>query len=269
MEENISNQPVNPTEIITQPTSNLINNQRGNILIILGVLFLLLIVGGGAYYLGTQRNKLSSQPNMQIENTSISTSAPTITQPTITNSTQTPTASTNWEAYTSQEFGYSISFPREFEATNNGKNSISLAKKSDEPGRGPLNFIYLGVIPKGFQSGGGDIYNFNTKEFNVLINMKVGEIKSLREGFNDPGLEKAFSYTRLPDTKLGGLTAKTYVNTNPWEFPRGTKEYRYYVDKGNNTYLVGGYIEGKDFPQVYYISENLFQQILQTFKFTN
>ncbi len=44
------------------PTSqNLIANQKGNILIIIGVILLLLIVSGGGYYLGTLRDKPPSQ----------------------------------------------------------------------------------------------------------------------------------------------------------------------------------------------------------------
>ena len=51
------NQPVNPPETSAAPVSNPVNNQRGLLPIILGVLFLLVVVGGGAYYLGMQNSK--------------------------------------------------------------------------------------------------------------------------------------------------------------------------------------------------------------------
>lgn len=62
MEENNPNQPVNPPEtpIQDQSVSSPVNNQRGFFPIILGVLVLLIVVGGGAYYLGTQ-NKTPEQ----------------------------------------------------------------------------------------------------------------------------------------------------------------------------------------------------------------
>lgn len=60
MDANDTNQSVNPSEAPVQAMQP-INNQRGNFPIILGVLVLLLIVGGGAYYLGTPRNQSNSQ----------------------------------------------------------------------------------------------------------------------------------------------------------------------------------------------------------------
>ena len=49
------------------PSRNPISNQRGNVPIIIGVVFLLLIIGWVVYYLGTQRSKEIS-PNQRSAN---------------------------------------------------------------------------------------------------------------------------------------------------------------------------------------------------------
>ncbi|CAN5118759.1 hypothetical protein BH11PAT1_BH11PAT1_6460 [soil metagenome] len=62
MDINNTKSPISPSEtpIQTQSSSNLTHNQRGFFPLILGLLVPLLLVGGGAYYLGTQ-NKISTQ----------------------------------------------------------------------------------------------------------------------------------------------------------------------------------------------------------------
>jgi hypothetical protein len=72
----------------------------------------------------------------------------------------------------------------------------------------------------------------------------------------------------LPDATLGGRSARAYVNTNPWEAPPGTTEYRYYLTWRDATYLVGGYIMGAGAARDGAISEGLFRQILGTLRFT-
>lgn len=66
MDANQSNQPVNYPEVPTQPIQHSVNNKKGNLPIIFGVIFLLLIVGGGAYYLGTQNSKTIPQNSQKI-----------------------------------------------------------------------------------------------------------------------------------------------------------------------------------------------------------
>jgi hypothetical protein len=84
--ENNSNQLANPsvTPVQTPVPQHPIKNPRGNFPIILGVLVLLLVVGGGAYYLGIQNGRTAPQA----QNISIQpTAAPqnhTITNPTTT-----------------------------------------------------------------------------------------------------------------------------------------------------------------------------------------
>ena len=240
---------------------------KRNIPLILGII-LLFLLAGSAYYLTQGKRPTNSTYQSLLRIYSSPTSSSVAVPPKISCTTTNINLPVNWKTYANQEFEYSLGCPPEFEFTNEGKNSILMTKKSNEPGSIAPNFIYISVIPKGTQSTGGDIYNYNTPEANILLNMKVGEVKSFSRG-SDQVNDRFFTYTRLPNTTIVGLPAKTYINTSPWESPQGTKEYRYYVDRGNNTYLMGGYVEGKFSPQIYYISEQLFQQILSTFKFVN
>lgn len=57
MEESTINQPVAQSEKSASTTQNPNKNQKGNLIIVLGVVVLLLVVGGVAYFLSSQRNK--------------------------------------------------------------------------------------------------------------------------------------------------------------------------------------------------------------------
>lgn len=114
MEENNPNQPANPAEnsVQTQITPNQVHNQRGFFPIVLGILVLLIVVGGGAYYLGTQNGRTTSQgqnnPQSTInpENTvAIPTSTPTDTQ------TTSDTETVNWKTYADTRNNFSIKYP--------------------------------------------------------------------------------------------------------------------------------------------------------------
>jgi hypothetical protein len=168
-----------------------------------------------------------------------------------------------WETLTSPRFPYSLSFPTGMQGTENGDNSWTLGMKLDTPGDGARNFVYLSVIPAGFQTDGGDIYNYNTPDADMLLDMRVGESQSLHEGEDTmPG----FTYTRMMNTMIGGQEAKTYENAQPWEFPEGTKEIRYFLQVDPYTYLIGGYIDTTGTNPPGAITQAAFDQIVATFR---
>lgn len=74
------------------------NNQRGFFPIILGVLVLLVVVGAGAYYLGTQDNNLLPTATPQ-NNTK-------------TDPMEKPLTTASWNTYSSQNYGFSIEYPK-------------------------------------------------------------------------------------------------------------------------------------------------------------
>lgn len=166
-----------------------------------------------------------------------------------------------WETYTDGKTQFSISYPSEFEISGYGFNTQRLVKKVSIPSQGPTNFIYISAVLEGDQDREGQIYNFNKTHVNSLVSMKVGETKPLAGEAIE--LEQYVTFTRLPDTTIGGNSAMAFVNMKPWEFPHGTKEYRYLVQQKDRIYIFGGYITTREL-DTYSISEKVFQSILQT-----
>jgi hypothetical protein len=91
--------------------------------------------------------------------------------------------------------------------------------------------------------------------------MQVGESQPLHD---NQDLAAWFTYERLPDEMIDGNIALTYENQQPWEFPTGTKEVRYFVSIDECTYLIGGYLNNTGSAQPGAISEDLFHQIIST-----
>jgi hypothetical protein len=177
----------------------------------------------------------------------------------------TPTLAPGWETYSHQgQCVYAINHPSDLDITSQGPYSSIFGYATSEAGGSVPNFLYVSVIPDGFPSGGDEIiYNYDPAETNTLLNLQVGESISLRA---DPNLAPWFTYTRLSDASLSNQSAQTYENTQPWEFPPGTKEIRYYLQGNGCTYLVGGYISTVGSGQAGAIDQELFEQIIATFR---
>ena len=229
-------------------------------------MFLLILFPFVGFYLGTkyQSNLITGPSTQEIQkalNSSASKELPTLTPtltptPILTNSDKF----TNWKTYINEGFLYSVDFPQEFELNqNNGKNSLIIERKINTPSGPAQNFIFISVIPVNPTENTEQAYNWG-EETPVLLAMNVGETKVI-DKFTQQ------SYQRLPDINFDNTVAKAYLSNNPWEFLPGTKEYKYYLQKGKYKYLIGGYVEEKN-PFEDYVSETLFQQILSTFKFT-
>jgi hypothetical protein len=146
--------------------------------------------------------------------------------------------------------------------TDQGTSNQLLAFSLDTPGRGATNFIYVSVIDQESPTLGEEIiYNYDPAETEILLNMQVGESKALRDIAD---VAPWFTYERMPDTPIGGHVAQTYENVQPWEFPEGTKEIRYYLLLNDCTYLIGGYLDTMDSDEPGAIDEELFNQIVAT-----
>jgi hypothetical protein len=174
------------------------------------------------------------------------------------------TLPSGWESYTSPgQCGYTISHPADMEGASQNTYSWTLTHATTEPS-GPFpNFIYVSVIPADFQGGAGEIYNYDPAETQTLLSLQAGQSRSLRE---DPALAPSFTYTRLTDTPLSNQAAQAYENIQPWEFPSGTKEIRYYLQANGCTYLIGGYMSSVDSGEPGAIHEQLFHEIIATFQ---
>jgi hypothetical protein len=221
------------------------------------IVILSLLFGGvaGCAQVGTQ----------PVEPVTPTQTVPSIPSPTVPVEATLPSG---WETYASQgQCGYAISHPADMDGSSQGTYSWILNYSGTDPSGVVPNFVYVSVIPDDFQSGeSGVIYNYDPAEAETLLNMQAGESRSLRD---DPNIAPSFTYTRLPDTTLGNQTAQMYENTQPWEFPAGTKEIRYYLKANGCTYLIGGYVDATGSNQPGAINEELFNQVIATFRLTS
>jgi hypothetical protein len=180
---------------------------------------------------------------------------------------QAPTLVSGWETDNIEltgQCGFAIDHPLDMQGASQGTYSWILRYTTEDPSGPVPNFIYISVIPDDFQSTEpGAIYNYDPGETQTLLNAQAGESRSLRE---DPNLAPSFTYTRLPDATLGNQNAQAYENTRPWEFPPGTKEIRYYLKADGCMFLVGGYLSTVGSGQAGAIGEDLFEQIITTFR---
>lgn len=176
-----------------------------------------------------------------------------------------------WATYTSasQQCGYVISYPPEFQVTEQTPYSQTFSfQLADSDAINP-NFLYMSVVTPEIQNMvkegayNHDVYNYDPAATEILLNMQPSESKSVHQA---PEMEIGFTYDRKPDTQISGQTAQTYENLNPWEFPSGTKEIRYYLSLDGCTYLLGGYMGTTDSNQPEAITEALFNQVVATFQ---
>lgn len=172
-----------------------------------------------------------------------------------------------WTTHTSQQCEYAISYPSEMVVTYQNPYSQTFGFKPANPDEGARNFIYVSVIAPEIQNmvkGGiykSDVYNYDPAATDIMLNMQVGEVKS---SHSNPDMASGFTYQRQPDTMISDHTAQAYENVQPWEFPRGTKELRYYSSLNGCTYLIGGYMDTTGSNQPGAITEDLFHQIVAT-----
>lgn len=221
----------------------------------LALMSLLVVVAAGCAPATTQPVEPTTTPPVEATEPVDPATAPPATEVTLPS---------GWESYIGQgQCGYTIGHPADMEGTSQNTYSLTLSQAATEPS-GPFpNFIYVSVIPTDFQGGAGEIYNYDPAETQTLLSLQPGESKSLRE---DPALAPSFTYTRLPDTTLNHQAAQAYENNQPWEFPAGTKEIRYYLQGNGCTYLIGGYISTDDSGAAGAIRRELFDEIVATFQ---
>lgn len=202
---------------------------------------------------------------------------PTATGPEAVPTTAVPTTISEapipagWTTYASQQCEYAISYPSEMLARAENSYSEIIRFNLANPEEGARNFIYVSVIDSEIQNMVKqgvyfhDVYNYDPVEAEVLLNMQVGESKALHDIANTA---PSFTYQRKPDTQINGYVAQTYESLQPWEFPLGTKEIRYYLSQNGCTYLIGGYMDTTGSDQPGAIKEELFRQIVATIQLT-
>jgi hypothetical protein len=186
---------------------------------------------------------------------------PTTPSPTTTDEALIPTG---WTTYTGRPCDYAISLPVDMQIWDEEIYSRTFGFKPLNPDQMARNFVYVSVIMQESQKLDGEsIYNYDPRQADLLLHMQVGESEAVTPVSD---LAPWFTYQRLPDTTLSGYAAQTYENLQPWEFPEGTKEMRYYLSLDGCTLQIGGYVDTTQSNQPGAITEVLFHQIVATLR---
>ena len=230
----------------------------GKLSMVKGIIALLLLGGVGC-------GPVSTQPAGQtLPSATTAETTPATPLPDPTGEALVPAG---WATHTSQRCEYAISYPAEMQVTDQNPYSQILGFKLANPEEGARNFIYVSVIVPEIQSMvrqgvyNYDVYNYDPAQTEILLSMQEGESKSVSE-IQD--VAAWFTYQRKPDTLISGHAAQAYENVQPWEFPGGTKEIRYYLSLDGCMYLIGGYMDTTGSNQPGAITEGLFNQIVAT-----
>lgn len=165
--------------------------------------------------------------------------------PVATDNASVPVDVSQMDIYADEEFGYQIAQPNGFIVERQNEYSILMYPEEQPGGVGVANFIYVSVVPPELtESDGGEVYNYNARDYRKLIELEnLGEGVTLGE--ENSGQEEWFTYTLVAVEDMGNAKVKNFENTKPWEFPSGTTENRFIYDAGVNKYILGYYTGGE------------------------
>lgn len=195
---------------------------------------------------------------------SLSTDVPTPIPTAAATMPAVPTLPSGWQTVTSQQqCGFTIGHPAEMQGASQDSYSWLITTPATDPDQAARNFVYVTAVPDDFQSGTEIAYNYDPAGVDLLLNMQVGEATSVH---TNADMAQWFTFARRPDLTIGDQAAQAYENIQPWEFPAGTKEIRYYLKANGCIYQIGGYLDTTGSMQPGAISEDLFNQIVATFQ---
>lgn len=163
-----------------------------------------------------------------------------------------------WQTLNDPSQGYSLAYPPEWELCQETKYSRAYCEIQEEPeGMGPPPRLYVSVVPQDFTNPDFEAYNFypieTIKEFMALA---VGESMLKEPNAMAP---EYFTYTRLPDQMVAGLTALVIENSKVWEFPSGTKDRVVFILTEDSSIMLGMYYETPE-------QLAMFEQVLDSFQ---
>ena len=121
---------------------------------------------------------------------------------------------------------------------------------------GSASFFYFSVVPQDIETEPGTVYNYDKVQYEKLKQLGLNESVDLSEG----QMPEWFTYTRDGNDVFNGNEVVVYHNSKPWEFPEGTKEYRYLFDVNGKIVIAGAYINSSS----NYFTQSLLIKILNT-----
>jgi hypothetical protein len=164
-----------------------------------------------------------------------------------------------WQTFTEPTYGYTVSFPGEWEPCTETRYSRLFCEIQEEPaGLGPPPRLYISVIPQDSTNADGEVYNFMPGEtIREFLSLPAGESRLKEPNAFPP---EYFTYTRLPDRTVAGRTAAVIENAKVWEAPEGTKDRVYLIVTEGVTYMIGMYYETPE-------QQEMFETVLDSFQF--
>ncbi|OGG64684.1 hypothetical protein A3C18_00130 [Candidatus Kaiserbacteria bacterium RIFCSPHIGHO2_02_FULL_54_11b] len=167
----------------------------------------------------------------------------------------------DWKEYSNDSLGVRFFSPTRLTVAQNGSYSVTISDASAQT----AEFYYVSVVPSTLlDTNEAEVYNYQKAFHQKLLGLAVGEKANLADVAN---LAEWYTYVRQPDTVVNGRTARVFLNQNPWEFPAGTREYRYVFELRNKTVLVGGYFTDTQVPTRLNLAE--FEQIVSSMVITD
>jgi hypothetical protein len=162
-----------------------------------------------------------------------------------------------WLALEDTTQGYTLAYPPQWEVCQVTRYSLAFCEIQQVPVEmGPPPRLYVALYPQDSTNANFEIYNFisrdSIQEFMVL---PIGGSKLKEAGAILP---EYYTYTRLPDRMVAGLTGLVIENSRVWEAPPEMKDRVVLLVNEGNTVMLGAYYETPE-------QLALFEQVLDTF----
>ncbi len=231
--------------------------QKGQALIFLLVGMLIMAAIGGAFYLGTLKNR----PPTLSPNPVATSQTP---QPTsISSSTPTADLTTSWKTYQSNMYNFSVKYPTNLEANDQTASPPSVLFEIPQTQPGPPGFptFYISVMTDPPPSTEQTYNHLSKEDLSDLYSVQVGQTVPLEAGKSlKAPYSNYWNFKRLPDTTIAGVTSLVFENNNVWE-GAGLTDRRVLLKKKNKIYMLGTYYGDT-------ATLDNFNLFVSTFKFT-
>jgi hypothetical protein len=159
-----------------------------------------------------------------------------------------------WNMYTNT-YGLSLKYPPSWKERVISEYSTQFIP-SEKPEKESY-MLYVSVIPDAAPGKTKAIFNYDPQYFHQLQSLDVGASTIVGP---DP---EYFTFQRVEDVTVDGVIARVYRNDHVYNAQNGTVEYRYYIEKGSVTYLLGVVLTVQEEMNAV-ITPSLFRTILST-----
>jgi len=170
------------------------------------------------------------------------------------------------KVYSNPDLGFSINMPEDYKIVKEGDYSVRIMPDAEVLGMGPTNFVYISVVKPEMKNSLGEVYNYNSEQFEKLIALEnIGDYVDLSK--NSPvGMGEWFTYTVVAVEDIDNGKVKNFQNLKPWEFPSGTTENRFIYGTEKNIYILGYYTGGEGIQEDSKVDPRIAYSMIKSFK---